>query len=276
MSELRLRVPAEPENVLVVRELLRGIDPLLARRPGLSEAVQTAVSEAANNVVMHAYRGGVGPLEVEVSLHGPLEIRVRDWGVGFDPRLDEPQDAGADWHGGEASGLGRAVIAAFADDVGVGSAPGAGSEVRLRWDTPALFESRREALGGVPLPGDTVLCLFADRVFAEPVARVLSALASRARLAVDRLSDLQLIADALVTHAAPALADSHLSLAILSGRGRLQITAGPFAPGASASVRRARVVGGHPLIDRLADDVELLRDPRTGQELLVLGVGRAG
>ena len=210
-----------------------------------------------------------------MSLDAPLEIRVRDWGAGFDPRLDEGQGGEPRWQGGEESGLGRAVIAAFADDVLVRSAPGAGTDVRLRWDTPALFEAPRPERGAA-LPGDTVLSLFPDGAFAAPAIRVLSALASRARLPVDRFGDLQLIGEAVVTPAAPALVGSHLSLAVLSRHGRLQVTVGPFVRGGSESVRRARTVGGHPMIDRLADDLEVLLDPRTEHEALVLGIGRAG
>jgi len=265
VSELFLRVPAEPENVIVVREMLRGIDSLLMARAGLSESVQTAVSEAANNVIMHAYQDGPpGPLEVDVSLEGRLEIRVRDQGVGFDPLAEDPDDGSA--------GFGRAVITAFADEVRVTSAPGAGSEVRLRWGVPPMCPSAGPG-HSQPLTGETVLCLRPHSAFSAVTGRVMAALGARSRLPVDRLNDLQLIGDALISHSAPVLCGSHLSFAFLRRPGRLQVSAGPFVLDGAEAVRLARSVEGVPLIDRLADDLEVLRDPGTDQEALVFAIG---
>lgn len=264
MPELSLRLPAEPENVIVVRELIRGVQRLLAVRPGLSEAVLTSVSEAANNVVMHAYDGTVGPLEVDVSLRGPLEVLVRDHGIGFDPRHEGDAD--------DQEGLGRAVISAFADEVEVSSRVGAGSEVRLLWDVPPLLRAT-DGAGAVAFPGDIVLSLLPDPAFAELTGRVMSALGARARLPVDRLSDLQLIGDTLVGHAAGALAGSHLSLSFVRGRGRMEVSAGPFVRDGAGIVRLARSVAGEPLIDRLADEVHIVTDANGSGEALVFSVG---
>ena len=263
MPDLSLRVPAVPENVIVVRELLRGIEALLPRR-GLSEAVLTAVSEAANNVVVHAYEGAVGPLEVAVSIQDGLEVSVRDWGAGF--------AAEAEPSGDDQPGFGRDVIAAFADDVTVRSTPGAGSEVRLRWAVPPLL---RQVGGdpGTPLPGDTVLTVRADPALSRSVARVTSALAARAGFAVDRLADVRVIGEVLTSEAEPLLVGSELSLAFLQRPSGLQITAGRFIAGGVDALRSARTVNGGRVIDQLADDLEVLRDPGTDHELLVLSVG---
>lgn len=267
VPELSLRVPALPENVIVVRELLRGLDPLLSGRPGLSEAVQTAVSEAANNVVMHAYHGAAGPLQVDVMLTDGLEVRVRDWGVGFADPVSPPD---------EGTGFGRAVIAAFADRVDVGSVPGQGSVVAMSWAVPPLLatsEGDDETDVATALPGDTVLTLRPQPALAAAAGRVVAALGSRAPLTVDRLGDLQLIGDALVAHAGPLLVGTRLSLVFLRRQRALQLSAGPFRAGRAEIARRAGLVEGAGLIDRLASKVEILTDPRTGQELLVLTVG---
>lgn len=258
MADLSLRLPAVPENVIVVRELLRGIDGVLTR-PGLSEAVLTAVSEAANNVVMHAYDGVVGPLEVSVSLDAGLQISVRDWGAGF-PDAD-----------GEDSGFGREVITAFADDVEVWSQAGAGSEVRLRWEMPPLIAP---AVGeaGSPLQGEIVMTLRPDPAFKLAVVRVLSALGARARLTVSRLGDLRMLGDVLVGEAGPQLTGHSLSLVFLQrGRG-LQISVGPLREQGADALRHARTVDGRSVVDRLTNDVEVLHDPATGHEVLVLTV----
>jgi serine/threonine-protein kinase RsbW len=55
------------------------------------EAVRLAVSEAATNAVVHAYRDGMGDLAVRASVHGDeLVVVVCDTGVGLAPRPDSP------------------------------------------------------------------------------------------------------------------------------------------------------------------------------------------
>jgi serine/threonine-protein kinase RsbW len=50
--------------------------------------IRAAVTEACNNVVLHAYPGAPGPLEVEVFIaRAALEVVVRDRGIGFPARL---------------------------------------------------------------------------------------------------------------------------------------------------------------------------------------------
>lgn len=154
------------------------------------------------------------------------------------------------------------------------SAPvrGAGTEVLLRWEVPPFVEVESGDAQSV-LPGDTVLALRPEPTFASAAGRVLYALGSRAGLAVDRLADLQLIGETLIAHAGPELAGSRLSLAVLQRRCVLQVSAGPFRPGGAEVVRRARSVAGTAVVDRLASDVEILRDPYDGHEVLVLTVG---
>ena len=259
MAELSLRLPALPENVVVVRELLRGVEPLLRPRPGLSEAVQTAVSEAANNVVVHAYGDVPGPLQVDVSLGRALEVHVRDWGSGYQPQALR----------GAGSGFGGAVIEAFADEVQVSSAPGAGTDVRLRWHVAASLPLPPTCVDEA-LPGETVLSLRPDPSLTAPTGRVLSALGARARLAIDRLADLQLIGDTLLRHAGPVLSGSRLSLVVLQRDGGLQLSAGPLVTDGGRALREARSIGGLALIERLATEVDVLSDPASGREALVL------
>jgi anti-sigma regulatory factor (Ser/Thr protein kinase) len=264
VAELCLRVPAVPENVIVVRELLRGVGGLFAVRPGLSEAVLTAVSEAANNVVMHAYNDSPGPLEIEVDLRRGLEVSVRDWGTGFER---------ADGSGGsDEDGFGHAVIAAFADHVDIRSTRGEGSEVRLSWDVPSLLEGP-DGDSEPPLVGDTVLSVRPDPALGVATGRVMAALGAHARLTIDRLSELQVIGDVLVSHAGPVLRDARLSLAFLERDDRLQVSAGPFVAGGAERVRTARSVDGVGVIDRLANGVQVLSDPLADGEALVLTIG---
>ena len=96
---------ARPENVSLVRNQMAA----LARDCGLAEEtvhdVRLAVSEAATNALLHAYRDTEpGPIRVRAVLEGQeLVIAIRDEGGGCRPRPDSP-----------GLGLGLPVIASVA------------------------------------------------------------------------------------------------------------------------------------------------------------------
>src|SRR5437763_1108707 len=117
--DLRLLLSNRPQNVALVRQALGGLAGAVGLDEGLLADVKTAVSEACNNVVLHAYPGGEGPLEVYVCPDGTqLEIVVRDVGEGIQPRTPEPDEA--------MHGVGLSLIQAlterveFVGGVGVG------------------------------------------------------------------------------------------------------------------------------------------------------------
>ena len=96
---------ATPQSVAVVRDQMAA----LARDCGLGEQeiadVKLAVSEAATNALLHAYRDREpGTIRVEATIEGgELVIAVKDDGVGMSPRHDSP-----------GMGLGLPVIASVA------------------------------------------------------------------------------------------------------------------------------------------------------------------
>lgn len=263
-TDLFLRVPARAENVVIVRQMLRGLDPLLALRPGLSDCVQTAVSEAANNVVMHAYGGAVGPLEVEVSLGGPLEIRITDHGVGSD-LTDQAND--------DNSAFGRSVMVAFADEAHFLPVSGGGTQVWLRWEMPRLLDGYAGL--EVKATGDTVLALVPNTALVGSLSAALAALGAQARIDVHGLADLRLIADALLADAAAHLLYTQLSLGFSCRAQGLAITVGPFASGGAVGAWSASSVHGHSVIGRCCAPTEIATDPCTGAETLVLLVEHA-
>ena len=90
--------------------------------------------------------------------------------------------------------------------------------------------------------------------------RLLGALAARADLSVDRLSDLSLVGDAVSVTARP-------------GQGALALTFGPFVPGGAERIRRAGdLPGGGDLFSTVAREVAVEADGDT--ELLTLRIGR--
>jgi anti-sigma regulatory factor (Ser/Thr protein kinase) len=91
-SDIRLTVPARPENVAVIRHVLGALGEALALPPALIDDVRLAVTEACTNVVRHAYEKG-GTIDVVVRPRGDaLEVVVADDGRG--PRA-EPDTTGS-------------------------------------------------------------------------------------------------------------------------------------------------------------------------------------
>jgi serine/threonine-protein kinase RsbW len=263
---VRLDLANLPENVSLVRELLAGVAEAVPLEDGQLDDIKTVVSEAANNVVLHAYDGDEGPLEVEVYIDdGALAIVVRDHGQGIRPRApsDEP-----------VTGIGLSVIQALTDRAEFRSATGGGTEVRMEFTTPGARRPE-QAAGASPdglgrEPGVTVLLAIAPPSLAERVlSRPVSALAARARFSIDRLSDVQLVTDALTAHAERAIDGDVLRLGVAVAVRSLELRFGPLAPGRAAQLVGASAVGGlAPLVETLADDVAVA--PYGDGELLTL------
>ena len=123
---MRLVLPARAENVAVVRQALNGVAEGLALEAFTLTDIKIAVSEACTNVVLHAYPDGEGPLLVDAWAGDgeELVVVVRDQGSGFTPAA-RTESAGL--------GLGLALIASLSKEVQIGSEPGGGTEVRMRF-----------------------------------------------------------------------------------------------------------------------------------------------
>ncbi len=83
-ASVRLELENRPENVALVRAALTGLAEAAEFDEELTTDLKTAVSEACNNVVLHAYEGGPGPMYVTVIL-GPelIDVVVTDRGTGI-------------------------------------------------------------------------------------------------------------------------------------------------------------------------------------------------
>jgi serine/threonine-protein kinase RsbW len=273
---VRLVLGSRAENVALIRELLSGLGEAAALEPILDD-VKTAVSEAANNVVVHAYDGQEGPLEVELRIAaGRLEVLVRDHGKGIgtltraeaaaSERMDEL---------GPGHGLGLAVMGALADELELRERRPSGTDVLMSFVLPpgageppaAIAALPAEPSWSVPQDGTVQLVLAPASLARLVLARVVCAAAARAGFSVDRLSDAQLIADAL---AAELRREPILELEI-EGRGRrLELELGPLSPGAGAAALERSTLGElGSVIGRLADEVEV-REAPGGERLRVV------
>ena len=249
---VRLDLLNRAENVLLVRETLTGV----AEATGLDGSdlndVRTAVTEACNNVVLHAYAGEEGPLEVEIAVDPRrLGVTVRDHGVGI--------NGGAAPSEGEP-GIGIPVIQALSDEADFTEPPGGGTEVRMEFsarDLRGLEPPTREEAETFPEPGHatTAFVSIAPAELARAVVpRLLCVLAARAQFSTDRISDSQLLADALVAHASDSLRDGYLSIAVNVEPRDIELRVGPLAAGrAERLVLDSDMEGLGRVLEKLAD-----------------------
>jgi serine/threonine-protein kinase RsbW len=121
-SDVRLTLPARPENVAVVRHVLGAFAEALDLPSEIVEDMRLAVTEACTNVVRHAYDGAdAGRLEIVICPDGDiLEVVVSDHGRGIGP---SPDTAGP--------GLGLPLIAALTHRLEIEHAPRTGSRLAM-------------------------------------------------------------------------------------------------------------------------------------------------
>jgi serine/threonine-protein kinase RsbW len=120
---VRLRVPARAENVFVVRQALTGLGQALGVHRGVLDDIKIAVTEACTNVVVHAYRDGEGPLEVDAwPDEDHLRVVVRDRGPGIVPRADPPSTG---------LGLGLPLMASLSEEMRIATGEDGATEVHM-------------------------------------------------------------------------------------------------------------------------------------------------
>ena len=99
--------------------------------------------------------------------------------------------------------------------------------------------------------------------------RLLSTLAARASFSTDRISDTQLVADAIAASAPRSLTPGHLSLAAGVEPRTLELRVGPLEAGAARALLDASAVDGlGAVIEKLADDHSVT--PAGSAEMLAL------
>jgi serine/threonine-protein kinase RsbW len=272
VADIELRTTSRPENVAMVRELLDGVADGLSLPQALRDEIKTAVSEACNNVVLHAYGGSEGPMELEVTVHEVhVEVVVRDRGGGIQPRLDAS---------GEMHGVGLAVIQAFTDSVELRGTVGRGTEVRMEFLSDELPAAAARPAGpadagsGIELisgAGQAAVSLAPGPMLGPVLAHLAAALAVRARFSIDRLADAQLVADALSAHAPAVSSSGRVNVSFVTGPRTLEMQVGPLREGAGEQLLQdSGAPGLGPVIVRLTNDVAVVASP--GGDLLVVNM----
>ena len=246
-TELRLTLPATAENVMVVRQAVAGLGEALGL-PGMRIAdLKTVVTEACNNVVLHAYDEVPGPMLVTAEPgEGELEIEVADEGHGFRPRANQ----------GDASlGLGLPLIAALSDSFEISGGASQGSRTTIRFSyAPPDFSNN-----GTPTERPEELAMaITPGVMVRPVlARVIGALAARAEFSVDRLADTVLLGDAVSSSEGENFSDGLVALSIRDDTGRLEVRVGPMVTGGGEKLLGEMELPGAVSLRDLASNMEV-------------------
>jgi serine/threonine-protein kinase RsbW len=264
LPNVRLNLSNKPENVLLVREALSGLAETIKLDGSDLNDVRTAVTEACNNVVLHAYEGAEGPMEVDIyAPRRALSVVVRDRGVGIQPPSPPPRAAFA---GGAVGGIGLPVIQALVHRVEFAQAPAGGTEVRMEFAAPLTHACETPDGDGLQPPVlaqtellDTTtgiaIAIAPTRLARTVLPRLLSVLAARAHFSTDRISDAQIVADTLVAHTPGTIDGSHLGIAVSVEPRKLELRIGPLLAGSAQQLLVDSTVDGlGPVIETLIDD----------------------
>jgi len=228
---VRLELESRPQVLTIVRGMLAGMAEPLSIEAELLDDIKTAVSEACNNVVLHAYEGHAGPMDITVLAGADfVRIAVSDRGVGMHPASEDP-----------GTGIGLSVIRALAERVSLGRGPQGGTCIEMEF---AAIRQGRVLLQipAVPGPAHDWPALAADEValsvspiglLASVLGRMARTLAATAHFSLDRFSDVYLITDALAAHAARAALDGRIDARLCAAERRLELDVGPFRAGVS-------------------------------------------
>src|SRR4051812_2964487 len=121
-TDVKLTLPARPENVSVIRHVLGAFAESLRLPDDLVEDLRLAVTEACTNVVRHAYPvDQTGAVEIAIrpqAEHVSVTVSDRGRGIGTSSDTTGP-------------GLGLPLIAAIAEVVELEAVPGGGSRVAM-------------------------------------------------------------------------------------------------------------------------------------------------
>ena len=265
---ITLRLDSSPETLTLVRGMLGGVAELLELDPELLDDLKTAVSEACNNVVMHAYNGDSGPLWVCLYVQpGGIEVVIRDLGRGIS--VLTPSDD-------RLQGVGIPIMRALAQQTAFRPLRAGGTEVWMQ------FSSSREGRSLYKLPvravpedgwmerlaGDAIVSLSPVSFVGGVLGRLARAMAARARFSLDRFSDVYLVTDALAAHAAQAARAPRIAFGISTDTRRLELTIGPFRSGASAQIATGAAGEVGSALRMLSDELDVR--PEDGAEALHL------
>jgi len=134
---IRLELESVPQSVTLIRSVVTTVGSSLSLDRRLLDDLRTAISEAANNVVLHAYPHGGGPLLFSMVVRPDhVEAVVKDRGCGMQRVA----------LGNRGLGMGVVLISAIADQAEFQSDELDGTEVRMTFRRPVAVPGRLSRL----------------------------------------------------------------------------------------------------------------------------------
>jgi anti-sigma regulatory factor (Ser/Thr protein kinase) len=247
-----MSLPARAENVAVVRHALAGLGERLGMdEPSIAD-LKTVVTEAAMNVVVHAYPDdGRGPLVVEAfAEHEGLTVIVRDFGAGIRPRPDVERPS---------LRIGLTLIAALSSSFEISGGIDRGTEIRMHLSLSAAASDGDGDLAAqlVEPPEQTEVRVGPPELVGPVLSRVLGALAARREISVDRLSDTMLLSDAISAAAPQGFTDGHVELSIADREQGVELRVGPMTHGGAERLRQGLDIPTVGSLEGLADDLRV-------------------
>ena len=246
----RLVMPGRAENVAVVRQAVGGVVDVLELEESRLLDINAAVSEACNNVVIHAYDGREGPMRVQLQIEpNQLEVTVSDDGVGIRPG---PPDEEL-----EIQGLGLSVIQTLTDHTEFLGGVSQGTEIRMAFaldarPSTATHETAASEVEVDQPPGEFRIAVSAGPLAAPVLGRVIAMLAARAGFSLEGISEAQLITDALAARAPGVVMGGLIQLGIDRSEGQLAVRVGPLRDGGATELVDSSALGDlPPLLERL-------------------------
>lgn len=266
-----MSLPAKAENVAVVRHALAG----LGERLGMDEAtiadLKTVVTEAAMNVVVHAYpEGEPGLLSVDAVVENEgLTVEVRDYGMGIRPRPDASRPS---------LRIGLTLIAALSSSFEISGGARRGTVIRMHLPLNPVEdddEIESSTMAAHAAPRQTEVRVGPPELVETVLSRVLGALAARQDISVDRLSDAMLLTDAIAAGAPAGFTDGYVSLSIAERPEGVVLRVGPMIAGAGERLKQSLDVPPVGSLAALADELRVDRDEE-GEYLVVSIAAFAG
>lgn len=265
-----LLIPASPANVAVVRQAAAAAALACGFADERVDDVVLAVGEAGANVVVHAYDGEPGMLQLVLDdEHDRLQVVVRDWGGGMTPR---PDRAGL--------GLGLPLIGALADAVDLATSGDGTTEIRMCFAVAPGTAAGTDLAARPPLATpdpDTLesprepalrLALERGRIASPVLVRTVGMFAARTELPVDRIGGLADVLEALVDALRADRIVVEARLAPATGGLRLEVEG--LAPGSVRELLSGARYGGLARVLGLAVDGVGVRASSAAGETLML------
>ncbi len=258
---LQITLPAAAENVALVRHAVSG----LAETVGMDEAgiadLKTVVTESCSNVVVHAYDGDPGPLEVEALPEDDhLVVVVRDHGAGIRPQAELERSS---------LRLGLSLIAAMSQSFAISGGLGRGTEITMRLPLSSRPGDTEPTPAREAEPDQaTTLTMGRPEMLKPVLARVVGALAARRDLTIDRLSDAVLLTDAISADAPSGFLDDKVRIDLRDREEGIDLRIGPMQAGAAERLRRGLELPDVGSLEKLADELAVEREG-DGEYMLV-------